>query len=68
MQLAAYRVGLGITDARCAIVYVSVSQPGVSRLIEIDAEKLSRGWQMFRGLLAYWQAKNKYWPSEKLAA
>lgn len=68
MQLAAYRVGLGIPDARCAIVYVSASDPGIARLIEIDAEKLSNGWQMFQGLLAYWQAKNKYWPSEKLAA
>lgn len=68
MQLAAYRVGLGIPDARCAIVYVSASNPGLAKLIEIESEELSNGWQMFQGLLAYWQAKNKYWPSERLAA
>jgi len=68
MQLAAYRVGLGIPDARCAIVYVSASNPGLARLLEINSDDLANGWQMFQGLLSYWQAKNKYWPSEKLAA
>jgi len=68
MQLAAYRVGLGIPDARCAIVYVSASVPGVAKLIELPAEKLAAGWEMFQGLLAYWQAKSGYYPAEKLAA
>jgi hypothetical protein len=60
MQLAAYREGLGIPTARCAICYVSVTVPGLSRLIEIPEEELSRGWEMFVYLLGYWKAKNKY--------
>lgn len=60
MQLAAYREGLGIPNARAAIVYVSASVPGLARLIEIDGEDLEKGWEMFQGLLSYWQAKNKY--------
>jgi hypothetical protein len=60
MQLAAYREGLGMGMARCAIVYVSVTTPGLSKLIEIPEEELSRGWEMFVFLLSYWKAKNKY--------
>lgn len=60
MQLAAYRVGLDLPKARCAIVYVSVTEPGYARLIEIEQPKLYDGWEMFQGLLAYWKAKNKY--------
>lgn len=71
MQLAAYRHGLGIEKARCAICYVSVTHPGLSRLIEIPEEELQRGWEMFKALLAYWIAKNKFNPAfslEKQAA
>jgi hypothetical protein len=60
MQLAAYRVGLGMPQASAAIVYVSVTQPGLSRLIEIPEEELKKGWRMFHALLAYWQAKSGY--------
>lgn len=71
MQLAAYRFGLGMEKARCAIVYVSVTNPGLSRLIEIPEEDLQSGWRMFLALLQYWQAKNKYnssWMPEQKAA
>jgi hypothetical protein len=69
MQLAAYRSGLGISEARCAIVYVSVSQPGLVRLMEIPQEDLKKGWVMFYSLLQYWKAKNGYEPAfERLAA
>lgn len=68
MQLAAYRVGLGMPTARCAIVYVSVTVPGLARVMELSQDDLKQGWGMFQGLLAYWQEKNRYWPSEKLAA
>lgn len=70
MQLAANREGQGIPNAPCAIVYVSVTNPGLSRLIEIPEEELQKGWQMFLGLLYYWKAKNKFDPSwqEKQAA
>jgi hypothetical protein len=62
MQLAAYRDGLALPEARCAIVYVSVNHPGVARLIEIPEEDLAQGWKMFEALLAYWKAKNNYEP------
>jgi hypothetical protein len=69
MQLAAYRVGLGIDSARCAIVYVSTTVPGLCRLIEIPQEDLAKGWKCFYSLLHYWQAKSGYVSSfERLAA
>jgi hypothetical protein len=69
MQLAAYRHGLNIPQARCAIVYVSVTNPGLTRLIEIKEPDLQLGWKMFYSLLHYWQAKNGYQSSfERLAA
>jgi hypothetical protein len=71
MQLAANREGQGFGMARCAIVYVSVTTPGLARLIEIPEEELSRGWEMFVFLLSYWKAKNKFrcgFSEEKRAA
>lgn len=63
MQLAAYREGLGVPGARCGIVYVSTTTPGLARLIEVDEGDLRRGWGMFRGLLDYWQFKTGYYPA-----
>jgi hypothetical protein len=63
MQLAAYRAGLGLPLARCAIVYVSVTHPGLARLIEVKNADLDKGWSMFCGLLHYWKAKNAFDPS-----
>lgn len=60
MQLAAYRHGLGTENARCAIVYVSTTVPGLAKLIEIPADDLAQGWTMFHSLLHYWQAKSAY--------
>lgn len=60
MQLAAYRHGLGLHQSRCAIVYVSVTNPGLSRLIEIPEEELQKGWKCFYSLLHFWQAKTGY--------
>lgn len=69
MQLAAYRHGLGLESARCAIAYVSTTVPGLVRLLEITQEDLSKGWTMFYSLLHYWQAKNTYRSSfERMAA
>lgn len=62
MQLAATREALKKPRAECAIVYVSRTVPGLCRIIRVDEDELIRGWAMFRGLLAYWQAKNGYWP------
>jgi hypothetical protein len=70
LQLAAYREGLGMPQARAAICYVSVTTPGLAKVVEIPEEDLSRGWECFVHLLGFWKAKNRYQPSfqEKQAA
>jgi len=60
MQLAAYRVGLGIPKARCANVFVSRSVPGLVVVKEWPEEDLARGWEMFCSLLKFWQLKNQH--------
>ena len=60
MQLAAYRMGLDLPDARCANVFVSVTNPGLVVVKEWSQEDLARGWLMFHSLLNYWQAKNQH--------
>jgi hypothetical protein len=67
MQLAAYREGFGMPVARCAIIFVSTSVPGLTHLVEIDDSELERGWLMFCALLDYWQLKNRYVPDELAA-
>jgi hypothetical protein len=65
MQLAAYRQGFGLQTARCAIIYVSTKIPGLTHLVEAPQDDLAQGWEMFKALLLYWQAKNKYVPEPK---
>jgi hypothetical protein len=60
MQLAAYRVGLGIPNARCANVFVSRNVPGLVVVKEWPLEDLATGWEMFMHLLAFWQLKNDH--------
>jgi hypothetical protein len=60
MQLAAYRVGLGMPDARCANVFVSRSVPGLVVIKEWSQDDLRRGWEMFFNLLTFWQIKNQH--------
>ena len=60
MQLAAYRVGLGMPTARCANVFVSRSVPGLAVVKEWPEEDLKQGWEMFTHLLSYWQIKNSH--------
>lgn len=60
MQLAAYRIGVGMPHARCANVFASVSQPGLIKVQEWSEEDLQRGWKMFQSLLNFWQLKNKF--------
>ena len=57
-QLAAYRMGLNMPDARCAICYVSSAVPE-ARLIELDSEELEQGWEEFKALLAFYKAANR---------
>lgn len=60
MQLAAYRVGLGMPTARCANIFVSRNVPGMVKIIEWDQADLERGWTMFHALLTFWQTKAKH--------
>ena len=57
MQLAAYRDGLGVPNARCAIVFVNGTTNQV-KLIEIEEQKLQNGWECFQHLLRVYQIKN----------
>jgi len=62
MQLAAYRVGLGMPHAKCANIFVSRNVLGLVAVVHWTEEDLTRGWNMFYHLLQYWQAKSKYIP------
>lgn len=64
LQLAAYRAGLGIPEARGSIVFVSTAEPGLIHIVDISEEEMKRGWDMFKSLLSYWQFKNKYVPNQ----
>ena len=56
MQLAAYRVGLGIPDARCANVYFN--EQGDVSLIEHTPDQLDDAFSCFQLLLQYYKIKN----------
>jgi len=60
MQLAAYRVGLGVHQARCANLFVSRTHPGTVFLKEWTEEEIQKGWNMFLCLLEFWQLKNNH--------
>jgi hypothetical protein len=60
MQLAAYRMGLGLPHARCANVFASVTNPGLIKVVEWSEEDLTRGWEMFQSLLRFWKLKNNF--------
>ena len=57
MQLAAYRVGLGMPTARCANVYFN--EEGDVNLIEHSEEDLSDAYECFQYLLAFYRKRNK---------
>lgn len=57
IQLSAYRRGLGMANARCFNLFVSVSNPGLLYLHEWPENDLQRGWSMFTALLDYWYAR-----------
>lgn len=59
MQLAAYRYGLGLFHARCAIVFVSTDSDDV-HIVEVSHEELTRGLDMFLSALSFWKASKKY--------
>ena len=57
MQLAAYREGLGMPNARCAIVFVNATTNQV-KLVEVQQDQLQKGWECFEHLLKVYQIKN----------
>ena len=57
MQLAAYRNGLKLPNARCANIFVSVTEPGLVVVKEWTQEELVRGWAMFDALKTFYYAK-----------
>jgi hypothetical protein len=57
MQLAAYREGLNLPNARCAIVFVNGTTNQV-KLVEIEESKLQSAWECFQHLLRVYQIKN----------
>ena len=57
MQLAAYREGLGLPTARCAIVFVNGTTNAV-KLIEVEEPQLQKSWECFQHLLRVYQIKN----------
>ena len=63
MQLAANRRAAGIPKARCAIVFVSQSEAGLSVFRPVCEDDLVRGLAMFDALHAYWKAANRYDPA-----
>lgn len=60
MQLAAYRVGLGMPQARCVNVFISRSVPGLCVIKEWTQQELDEGWEMYMHLLRFWQIKNNH--------
>ena len=59
MQLAAYRTGLVLPKARCANVFVSVTEPGLVVVKEWTQDELWRGWSMFDALKTFYYAKTQ---------
>jgi hypothetical protein len=57
LQIASYREGLGMPSARCAIVFVNALTNQV-KLIEIEQNRLQKGWECFEHLLRVYQIKN----------
>jgi hypothetical protein len=60
MQLAAYREGLGMPEARCANLFVSRTVPGLVKIIEHSEDDIKKGFEMFTHLLKYWQLSKGY--------
>ena len=58
MQLAAYRVGLGMPFAVCANVFVD--QQANVKIITHEEADLKKGWEMFQCLLRFWKLKNDF--------
>lgn len=67
MQLAAYRVGLGLDNARCANVFICL-EDGAVEFHEWEEEELSKQWANFADLLRIWLRNAGYTPGSPLGA
>jgi hypothetical protein len=56
MQLASYRLGVGMPLAQCGILFIN-HKDMESRLVWAEEEDLVRGWKMFDALVDYYYAK-----------
>lgn len=68
LQIAAYAHGLGLPEAKGAIVFVSTSEPGLIHIVDIPEEELDSGWRMFMSALEIWCEQKRYWPRMKVGA
>lgn len=59
MQIAAYRKGLDLKNAKCYNLYISAIKPGQVYLHEYTEKEVQRGEEMFNTLLKFWQLSNK---------
>ena len=64
MQLAAYRVGLSLDNARCANVFICLENSEVE-FHEWDNEELDKQWANFSDLLRIWLRNAEYVPGSK---
>lgn len=58
IQLTAYKMGLGMPDARLINVFVSTSVPGLVRIVEHE-DGDPRYWQIFQACLKLWRLVKK---------
>lgn len=70
MQLAATAKAIlhSVPESRypkCGILFVSRTHPGAASLRMVGEADLDRGWDMFKALLTYWQAKTRHSPWRK---
>lgn len=61
MQLASYRVGLGIPNARCINLFVGIEDRKLL-IHEWPQDDLRTAWRKFKLILRYWQLENNYTP------
>lgn len=55
MQLAAYRIGLGMPKAKCYNLFISTETPGLLQLKEWTEEEVQKSEEMFKLLLRFYQ-------------
>lgn len=61
-QLAATRYALGMKDAKCAILFLSRTEPQ-ARIVVAEEEQIQHGWECFKALCHYWQIKHRHKPT-----